>query len=186
MHHFILPCVLFVGLVFLPGSPTQGNDRATETATFGAGCFWGVEAAFQQVRGVTGTMVGYMGGTLKNPTYEQVSTHRIGYAEVCQVTYDPARVSYKKLVEVFFQTHNPQFFCVSDSDRIGQYGSVIYFYDAEQEKTALVVKDKVQASGKFSGLITTAIVPAVEFKPAEDYHQHYVEKHHLPSCSITP
>jgi peptide-methionine (S)-S-oxide reductase len=186
MRHFILPCLLSVGLVFLPGPPIQGNERVRETATFGAGCFWGVEAAFQQVRGVTDTMVGYMGGTLKNPTYEQVSTHRIGYMEVCQVTYDPARVSYEKLVEAFFRTHNSQFFCVSDSDRVGQYGSVIYFRNAEQEKTALAVKDKLQASGKFSGPITTAVVPAVEFKPAEDYHQHYAEKHHLPSCLITP
>jgi peptide-methionine (S)-S-oxide reductase len=185
-RNIILPGLLFVGLVFLSGGPIQGNEGPTETATFGAGCFWGVEAAFQQVKGVTSTMVGYMGGTLKNPTYEQVSTHRIGYMEVCQVTYDPARVSYEHLVEIFFQTHNPQFFCVDDSDRMGQYGSVIYFHNVEQEKTALAVRDKLQGLGKFSGPITTAIVPVMEFKPAEDYHQHYTEKHHLPTCPITP
>jgi peptide-methionine (S)-S-oxide reductase len=185
-RHFILPALIVVGLLLLAGGSTQGNERATETATFGAGCFWGVEAAFRQVKGVTDTMVGYMGGTLKNPTYEQVSTHRTGYSEVCQVTYDPARVSYERLVQVFFQTHNPEFFCVSDSDSVGQYGSAIYFHNGEQEKTALAVRDKLQASGKFAGPITTAIVPASEFKPAEEYHQRYAEKHHLASCTFAP
>jgi peptide-methionine (S)-S-oxide reductase len=186
MRHFILLALIVVGLLLLAGGQIQGNECATETATFGAGCFWGVEAAFRQVKGVTDTMVGYMGGTLKNPTYEQVSTHRTGYSEVCQVTYDPTRVSYEKLVEAFFRTHNPEFFSVSDSDSVGQYGSAIYFHDAEQEKTALAVRDKLQASGKFDRPITTVIVPASEFKPAEDYHQRYAEKHHLPSCSIMP
>jgi peptide-methionine (S)-S-oxide reductase len=185
-RHFVLPSLLFVGLALLPGPATQGNERATETATFGAGCFWGVEAAFQHVKGVSDTMVGYMGGALRNPTYEQVSTHRTGYSEVCRVTYDPTRVSYEELVEVFFRTHNPEFFSVSDSDSVGQYGSVIYFQNPEQEKTALAVKDKLQSSGKFDRPITTAIVPVSEFKPAEEYHQHYAEKHHLPSCSIAP
>jgi peptide-methionine (S)-S-oxide reductase len=185
-RHFILPGLIVVGLLFLAGGPTQGNERATETATFGAGCFWGVEAAFQQVKGVTDTMVGYMGGTLKSPTYEQVSTHRTGYSEVCQVMYDPTRVSYERLVQVFFQTHNASFFNTASDDIAGQYGSAIFFHNAEQEKTALAVRDKLQASGKFKGPITTAIVPAAEFKPAEEYHQHYAEKHHLPSCSIAP
>ena len=186
MRHLILPALLCISLLFLPGAPIQGNERATETATFGAGCFWGVEAAFQQVKGVTDTMVGYMGGTLKNPTYEQVTTHRIGYSEVCQVTYDPARVSYERLVQVFFQTHNPSFFNTADDDIARQYRSVIFFHNAEQEKTALAVRDRLQASGKFSSPITTAIIPVSEFKPAEEYHQHYAEKHHLPTCAITP
>jgi peptide-methionine (S)-S-oxide reductase len=185
-RQFILPSVLFVGLLFLAGGPIQGNERATETATFGAGCFWGVESAFRQVKGVTDTMVGYMGGALKNPTYEQVSTHRTGYSEVCRVTYDPSVVSYEKLVHVFFQTHNPDFFCVRDSDSVGQYGSVIYFHNAEQERTALAVRDKLQASGRFDRPITTAIVPASEFWRAEEYHQRYAEKHHLASCQIAP
>jgi peptide methionine sulfoxide reductase MsrA len=89
-------------------------------------------------------------------------------------------------VEAFFRTHNPEFFWVSDSDSVGRYGSAIYFHSAEQEKTALAVKDRVQASGKFDRPITTAIVPASEFKPAEEYHQRYAEKHHLLGCSITP
>lgn len=174
------------GLLFLAGGPTQGTEGPTETATFGAGCFWGVEAAFRQVKGVTDTMVGYMGGTLKSPTYEQVWTHRTGYSEVCQVTYDPARVSYEELVEVFFRTHNPEFFCVSVCDSVGQYGSTIYFHNAEQQKIAVAVRDKLQVSGKFARPIMTTIVPAMEFKPAEDYHQHYAEKHHLASCPLAP
>ena len=186
MRFFILLAPMLIGLFLLSGGSTQGNERATETATFGAGCFWGVESAFRQVKGVTDTVVGYMGGTLKNPTYEQVSTHRTGYSEVCRVTYDPARVSYEKLVQVFFQLRNPDFFCVRDCDSVGQYGSVIYFHNAEQEKTALAVRDKLQASGRFDRPITTAIVPSSEFWRAEEYHQRYAEKHHLASCQITP
>jgi peptide-methionine (S)-S-oxide reductase len=185
-RHFILPALLCISLMFLPGASTRGNERKTETATFGAGCFWGVEAAFQQVKGVTDTMVGYMGGTLRNPTYEQVSTHRTGYSEVCQVTYDPARVSYERLVQVFFQTHKPPFFSAISDDMGSQYRSAIFFHNVEQEKTALAVRDKLQASGKFGSPITTAIVAVSKFKPAEEYHQHYAEKHHLPSCQITP
>ncbi|MGO9244936.1 MAG: peptide-methionine (S)-S-oxide reductase MsrA [Verrucomicrobiia bacterium] len=186
MRFFISLALILISLLLLSGGSTQGNERATETATFGAGCFWGVESAFRQGKGVTDTVVGYMGGTLKNPTYEQVSTHRTGYSEVCRVTYDPARVSYEKLVQVFFQTHKPEFFSVNDSNGVGQYGSAIYFHNAEQEKTALAVRDKVQGSGRFDRPITTAIVPASEFWRAEEYHQHYAEKHHLASCHITP
>jgi peptide-methionine (S)-S-oxide reductase len=185
-RHFILTALIFVGLVFVPGAPIQGNDPARDTATFGAGCFWGVEAAFRQVTGVTDTVVGYMGGTLKSPTYEEVSTHRSGYSEVCQVTYDPAQVSYEKLVEVFFQIHNPTFFSAAGKDVASRYRSVIFFHNAEQERTALAVRDKLQALGKFNRPITTAIVPALEFWRAEEYHQRYAEKHHLPRCSITP
>jgi peptide-methionine (S)-S-oxide reductase len=145
-----------------------------------------VEAAFQHVKGVTGTMVGYMGGTSKDPTYEQVSTHRTGYSEVCRVTYDPTRVSYESLVQVFFQTHEPSFFRAAADTVASQYGSAIYFHNANQEKIAVAVRDKLQALGKFGNPITTAIIPVSEFKPAEEYHQHYAEKHHLPSCSIVP
>ena len=178
--------VIVVGGLLSSRTPIQGNGRATETATFGAGCFWGVEAAFRQVKGVTDTTVGYMGGTLKNPTYEQVSTHRTGYSEVCQVTYDPAQVRYEKLVDVFFRIHNPTFFNSVGDDIASQYRSVIFFHSAEQEKVAIAVRDRLQASGKFSHPIATAIVPALEFKRAEEYHQRYAEKHHLTSCSITP
>jgi peptide-methionine (S)-S-oxide reductase len=157
-----------------------------EKATFSAGCFWGLEEAFRQVKGVTDTVVGYMGGTSKNPTYEDVSSHRAGHMEVCQVTYDPMQVSYEKLVSLFFQIHNPTSFNPEGHDLAGQYRSVIFYNTPGQEKVALAVKDQLQASGKFDRPIAAAIVPATEFWRAEKYHQRYAEKHNLPSCHITP
>jgi len=145
-----------------------------------------VEAAFRQVKGVTDTAVGYMGGTLKNPTYEDVTSHRTGHMEVCQVTYEPAQVSYEKLVAVFFQIHNPTSFNPDGHDLASQYRSVIFFHTPEQEKIAVAAKDRLQASGKFEKPIAAAIVPAMEFWRAEEYHQRYAEKHNLASCHITP
>jgi peptide-methionine (S)-S-oxide reductase len=181
----LLGIVALFGAV-LPTVWADGSNHLTERATFGAGCFWGVEAAFRQVKGVTDTAVGYMGGTLKNPTYEDVSTHRTGHVEVCQVMYDPAQVSYEKLVEVFFRIHNPTSFNPDGHDLASQYRSVIFFHTPEQEKVALTVKDQLQASGKFQKPIMAAIVPATEFWRAEEYHQRYAEKHNLASCHITP
>ncbi len=171
---------------FLPLGFANEPNRLTEKATFSAGCFWGVEAAFRQVKGVTDTVVGYMGGTLKNPTYEDVTTHRTGHMEVCQVTYDPSQTSYEKLVAVFFQIRKPTSFNPAGHDLASQYRSVIFFQSPEQEKTALAVKDRLQASGKFDQPIAVAIVPAMEFWRAEEYHQRYAEKHNLPSCQIAP
>ena len=170
----------------LPMARANDAKPLTEKATFGAGCFWGVEAAFREVKGVTDTAVGYMGGALKNPTYEDVSTHRTGHMEVCQVTYDPAQISYEKLVEVFFQIHNPTSINPDGHDLASQYRSVIFFHTPEQGKLAQAIKDQLQASGKFERPIAAAIVPATEFWRAEEYHQRYAEKHNLPSCSIAP
>jgi peptide-methionine (S)-S-oxide reductase len=181
----LLATFALVGAV-LPMVWADEPNRLTEKATFGAGCFWGVEAAFRQVKGVTDTAVGYMGGTLKNPTYEDVSTHRTGHMEVCQVTYDPTQISYEKLLGVFFQIHNPTSMNPVGSDLASQYRSVIFFYTPEQEKVALAIKDQLQASGKFERPIMAAIVPATEFWRAEEYHQRYAEKHNLPRCSIAP
>jgi peptide-methionine (S)-S-oxide reductase len=181
----VLAVVALVGVV-LPAALASEAVRPPAIATFGAGCFWGVEAAFRQVKGVTNTAVGYMGGTLKNPTYEDVSTHRTGHMEVCQVTYDPAQISYEKLVGVFFQIHNPTSINPEGHDLASQYRSVIFFHTPEQEKVALAVKDQLQTSGKFERPIAAAIVPASEFWRAEEYHQRYAEKHNLPSCSIAP
>ena len=181
----LLATLALVG-AFIPLAPANEPNRLTEKATFGGGCFWGVEAAFRQVKGVTDTVVGYMGGTLKNPTYEDVSTHRTGHMEVCQVTYDPAQISYEKLVGVFFQIHNPTSFNPLGHNLASQYRPVIFFHTPEQEKVALAVKDQLQASGKFERPIMAAIVPAAEFWRAEEYHQRYAEKHKLPSCHITP
>ena len=181
----LLATIAIIGAVFPTVWASKPNPQ-TEKATFGAGCFWGVEAAFRQVKGVTDTAVGYMGGALKKPTYEDVSTHRTGYMEVCQVTYDPVQISYEKLLGVFFQIHNPTSMNPAGNDLASQYRSVIFFHTTEQEKVALAVKEQLQVSGKFERPIRAAIVPAAEFWRAEEYHQRYAEKHNLPSCSIAP
>jgi peptide-methionine (S)-S-oxide reductase len=181
----LLATIVLIGAV-LPMACGNEAKALTEKATFGAGCFWGVEAAFRQVKGVTDTAVGYMGGTLKNPTYEDVNSHRSGHMEVCQVTFDPARISYEKLLGIFFQIHDPTSFNPDGHDLASQYRSVIFFHTPEQEKLAQAVKDQLQASGKFERPIVAAIVPAKEFWRAEEYHQRYAEKHNLPSCHIAP
>jgi peptide-methionine (S)-S-oxide reductase len=180
--------VVLVAAIVLVGALATASEpnRPTEKATFSAGCFWGMEAAFRQVKGVTDTVVGYMGGTLKNPTYEDVSTHRTGHMEVCQVIYDPTQVSYEKLVAVFFQIHNPTSFNADGHDLASQYRPVIFFHTPEQERIAQAAKEQLQASGKFKRPIAAAIVPVTEFWRAEEYHQRYAEKHSLASCRITP
>jgi peptide-methionine (S)-S-oxide reductase len=140
------------------------------TATFGAGCFWGVEAAFRQVEGVTGTRVGYSGGTLPAPSYEDVCSHTTGHAEVVEVTYDPERVSYDELLVVFWRKHNP-------TRRLGadQYRSVVFFHDEDQRTKALASKAREQA--RLGAPIMTEIAPAPTFYEAEERHQRYLEKH---------
>jgi peptide-methionine (S)-S-oxide reductase len=146
-------------------------------ATFGAGCFWGVEAAFRQVKGVTDAAVGYEGGTLANPTYQDVCTDRTGHAEVVQVEYEPAQVSYEALLRVFFDLHDPTTPNRQGPDFGKQYRSVIFFHDAQQEAAARKVRDELDSAGRFPRKIVTQIVPAAEFYRAEDYHQRYFEKH---------
>lgn len=147
-------------------------------ATFGAGCFWGVEAAFRKVPGVTDTAAGYMGGTVRNPTYEQVCTGETGHAEVVQVTYDPSQVTFEQLLEEFWSIHNPTQFNRQGPDIGPNYRSVIFYHDAEQAKTARKSKEDLSVSGRFGfGKIVTIIQPAAEFYPAEEYHQRYFEKH---------
>jgi peptide-methionine (S)-S-oxide reductase len=145
-------------------------------ATFGAGCFWGVEAAFRQVPGVTATTVGYSGGRVPDPTYEEVCSDRTGHAEVVQVEYDPARVSYEDLLEVFWSCHDPTQLNRQDLDIGTQYRSVIFVHDAEQERAARASKARQEASGRHARPIVTRIEPAATFWRAEDYHQQYIEK----------
>ena len=146
-------------------------------ATFGAGCFWHVEALFRQVKGVKSTTVGYLGGSLKDPTYEDVCSGQTGHAEVVQVEYDPNVVSYNDLLTVFWNNHDPTTLNRQGPDVGDQYRSAIFFHDAEQESTAKVSKEKLQNSDKFKGRkIVTEIVPASSFYKAEDYHQQYFEK----------
>jgi peptide-methionine (S)-S-oxide reductase len=153
-------------------------------ATFGAGCFWGVEASFRRLPGVSGTRVGYAGGTLNNPTYKDVCSDRTGHAEVVEVTYDPAKISYDDLLHVFWENHNPTQLNRQGPDVGSQYRSAIFFHDAEQEAAARASKERLSQVGRFSRPIVTEITPAPTFYEAEDYHQQYLEKRGLASCHI--
>jgi len=151
-------------------------------ATFAAGCFWGVEAAFRRVQGVTSTAVGFMGGALPNPTYEAVCTDRTGHAEVVQVEYDPAQVSYEELLDVFWAAHDPTTRNRQGPDVGTQYRSAIFFHTPEQGGAAKASKEKAQA--RFPRPVVTEITPASAFWRAEEYHQRYLEKRGLGSCHI--
>lgn len=153
-------------------------------ATFGAGCFWGVEAAFRRVKGVTSTQVGYSGGTMKNPTYHDVCADRTGHAEVVEVEYDPAKVSYEELLNVFWSIHDPTTLNRQGPDVGTQYRSVIFFHSPEQQAIAKASKEKLQHSGRFKRPIATEITPASEFYMAEEYHQQYLEKRGQESCHL--
>jgi peptide-methionine (S)-S-oxide reductase len=150
-------------------------------ATFGAGCFWGVEAAFRQIDGVTKTRVGYSGGTLENPTYEDVCSHSTGHAEVVEVTYDPEKVSYEQLLGVFWGKHDPTQLNRQGWDIGDQYRSVIFFHDEDQRETA--TRSKADEQAHWKGPIVTLIEPAQTFYEAEDYHQQYLEKRGRSSCT---
>jgi peptide-methionine (S)-S-oxide reductase len=153
-------------------------------ATFGAGCFWGVEETFHHVPGVVNTAVGYSGGTLENPTYEDVCTDRTGHAEVVQVEYDPAQVRYEQLLDVFWNAHDPTTPNRQGPDIGTQYRSVIFYHDDEQKAAATASKEKLQASGRFRRPVVTEIVPAAPFYRAEEYHQQYLAKRGRLHCSI--
>lgn len=154
----------------------------TETATFAAGCFWGVEAAFREVPGVVDTAVGYTGGTVDSPSYERVCSGRSGHAEAVRVEFDPAAVSYEDLLEVFWSSHNPTTRNRQGWDFGSQYRSVIFFGDAEQERTARASLENQQAGRRRR--IVTEIVAAEHFWMAEDYHQQYLEKRGRASCAV--
>lgn len=155
-----------------------------EKATFAAGCFWGVEETFRQIPGVLETMVGYLGGHTANPTYKDVCTDETGHAEVVQVTFDPSKVSYEKLLDVFWSTHDPTTLNRQGPDIGTQYRSAIFFHSPEQERRARASKEKMEASGKFRREIVTEITPASTFYPAEEYHQKYLAKRGLSHCHI--
>ena len=155
----------------------------TEKATFGAGCFWGVEAAFRQLKGVVDTAVGYSGGHLPNPAYEDVCTDRTGHAEVVRVEYDPAEISYDELLNVFWENHDPTTLNRQGPDFGTQYRSVIFYHTPEQEAAARASKER--QSARFQRPIVTEIQPAAEFYRAEEYHQRYFEKRGLARCHIT-
>jgi peptide-methionine (S)-S-oxide reductase len=154
------------------------------TATFAAGCFWGVEETFHKVKGVTATAVGYSGGTTPNPTYEDVCTDRTGHAEAVQVEFDPAQVSYEELLKVFWENHDPTTRNRQGPDIGSQYRSAIYYHTPEQKAAAEAFKDQLQKSGKYRRPIVTEITPAGPFYRAEEYHQRYLEKRGLGECHL--
>jgi peptide-methionine (S)-S-oxide reductase len=156
----------------------------TEIATFGAGCFWGIEAAFRRVPGVVDATAGYSGGHTANPTYKDVCTDETGHAEVVQVTFDPAKVSYQQLLDVFWQIHDPTQVNRQGPDFGKQYRSAIFFHSPEQQAAAIESKAALDASGKLGRPIATEIAPASIFYRAEEYHQRYLEKRGAASCHI--
>src|SRR3990170_5056710 len=155
-----------------------------EKGTFAAGCFWGVEEAFRQVKGVVSTAVGYTGGTFKDPTYEDVCSARTGHAEAVEIEYDPSRVSYDELLSVFWENHDPTTLNRQGPDVGTQYRSAIFFHTPEQEAAALASKAALDSSGKYRRPIVTQVEPASRFYIAEDYHQQYLEKRGLSTCHI--
>ncbi|NEZ03716.1 peptide-methionine (S)-S-oxide reductase MsrA [Wenzhouxiangella sp. XN201] len=155
-----------------------------EKATFGAGCFWGVEQCFRAMEGVIDATVGYMGGHVDNPTYQQVCTDRTGHAEVCQVSFDPAKIDYADLVREFFRMHDPTQVNRQGPDVGTQYRSVIFVHDEQQRVTAERVRDEESSSDRYRAPLATSVEPVTRFWPAEDYHQRYLEKNGA-SCSIS-
>lgn len=154
----------------------------TQLATFGAGCFWHVEEAFRELDGVVKTTVGYMGGTTKNPTYKDVCGHRTGHAEVCQVEFDPKKISFEKLLDIFWKCHDPTQHNRQGPDIGDQYRSAIFYHSEEQRKIA--EKSLNEAQKRFGKPIVTQIANAATFYPAEKYHQQYLMKRGLKTCGI--
>jgi len=156
----------------------------TEKATFGAGCFWGVEETFRNLKGVTKTAVGYAGGTKENPTYEDVCSDETGHAEVVEVEFDPAQISYEQLLDIFWSSHNPTTLNRQGPDIGTQYRSVIFYHSPEQKAAAEASKAKIDKSGRFKQPIVTRVEPAPTFWRAEEYHQRYLAKRGQAHCAI--
>lgn len=175
---------LVAGLFLSAGAKTGENMANSEIATFGAGCFWHVEAAFRDVKGVVSTRVGYMGGRTENPTYRDVCSHTTGHAEVVEVTFDPSVVSYDRLLDVFWEEHDPTSWNRQGPDRGDQYRSVIFYHGDAQREAAEAAKERLAASGRYKGTIVTLIEPAATFWMAEEYHQQYLEKQGRASCRV--
>jgi peptide-methionine (S)-S-oxide reductase len=157
---------------------------AAEKAMFGAGCFWGVEETFRNLKGVTATAVGYAGGTKDNPSYEDVCTDETGHAEVVKIEFDPAQINYDQLLDVFWSSHNPTTLNRQGPDVGTQYRSAIFYYSPEQKAAAAAFKEKIDKNGRFKQPVVTQIEPAPKFWPAEEYHQRYLAKRGQSHCAI--
>lgn len=161
------------------------HNKDYETATFAAGCFWGVEAAFRKVEGVHSTRVGYTGGNLENPTYKEVCTGRTGHAEAVEIIYDPEIISYQELLTIFWSIHDPTTPNRQGPDRGTQYRSAVFYHSISQKDMAFAVKNEIQNTGNHGADIVTEIVAATTFYQAEEYHQQYFEKQgHSEGCAI--
>jgi len=160
------------------------NQSGLQTATFGSGCFWCTEAIFLNVDGVKSVVSGYMGGQVKNPTYKEVCSGLTGHAEVVQLTFEPAKVSYEQLLEIFWQTHDPTTLNRQGADVGSQYRSVVFYHSDEQKRSAEYYKGRLEEEGAFDKPIVTEISPAVTFYKAEDYHQNYYSLNtNAPYCA---
>ncbi|WP_048190577.1 peptide-methionine (S)-S-oxide reductase MsrA [Methanobacterium sp. SMA-27] len=159
-------------------------EEKYEKASFAAGCFWGVEATFRDLKGVVSTSVGYMGGSTEDPTYGDVCSGSTGHAETVQIIYDPTKISYEKLLETFWNKHDPTTKNRQGPDVGSQYRSIIFYHNEEQKNLAIESKKKLEESGKYNQPIVTEIIPAPKFYPAEDYHQQYLEKRGRKFCGI--
>ena len=159
-------------------------ENSMQKATFGAGCFWGIEKVFGELKGVISTQVGYTGGTLAHPTYEEVCTGRTGHAEALEITYDPARIRYEDLLEVFWRHHDPTTHDRQGPDIGSQYRSVIFYHSPEQKVAAEKSRSLLEQSKIFKNTIVTQIAPAETFYPAEEYHQKYLKKNPHGYCSL--
>ena len=167
-------------------TPPQAIPSTSQVAVFGGGCFWGVESAFQNVPGVLKTTVGYTGGSFKNPTYEQVCSHQTGHAEALRIEFDPSKISYEKLLEIFWSIHDPTTPNQQGPDVGPQYRSVIFYENEAQKNAAQTLKGKLERSKKFKKPIVTEIIPAAEFYPAEEYHQQYFKKKGIKPFCLLP
>lgn len=159
-------------------------EAGTKKATFAAGCFWGVEAAFREVEGVISTAVGYTGGATEDPAYEEVCTGETGHAEAVEVVYDPNLVTYDELLDLFWSIHDPTTRDRQGPDVGSQYRSAVFFHDPRQEAAARSAKEKLQSSGLYRREIVTEIIPASKFYRAKEYHQRYFEKHGRRGCRV--
>jgi len=172
-------CINAVALKFIP---VVKNTTEHDRAVFAAGCFWGVEETFRNIKGVASTRVGYTGGKKQKPTYEDVCTGKTGHAEAVEIEYDPSAVSYDELLDIFWKMHDPTTLNRQGPDVGSQYRSVIFYSNDAQKKSALASKERLGRSGKYKDKVVTEIIPAGKFYPAEDYHQKYDMKRGIKSC----
>jgi peptide-methionine (S)-S-oxide reductase len=167
-------------------SPSASSGSTLQLATFGAGCFWGVEQILSRLPGVTGTAVGYMGGTIDNPGYELVCTDTTEHAEVVQVTWDPVTITYRELIDVFWHLHDPTQVNRQGPDVGRQYRSVVFTHDAEQDTVARETRAAIDASGALRKRVATEILPATTFWRGEAYHQQYFDRRGVDGCHLYP